>query len=474
MHDALDLSLVEMARAVRQKRVSAVELTSAALARADALQSTFNGFVHIDADAALAEARLCDSELAQGRPRGVLHGIPMAHKDMFYRHGRVSTCGSRIRADWVADTTAGVLQRLDAAGAIQIGTLGMTEFAYGPTGQNVFLGDAKNPWNAEHITGGSSSGPGVAVAARIVPAALGSDTGGSVRLPAAICGVTGMKTTLSRVSRAGCMPLAQSLDTIGPLTRTVADNALMLSVIAGPDALDGACSHEPVDDYVRAAATGPQAAARLRVGVPRGYFDERVEPQVARLLDAAGETYRALGARVVEVSMPDVDAINAVGLLLTWGDVISLHGRWMRDPDAGYSAQTRGRIQMALAASIQDYLDAQRSRARLLREFADSVFQHCDVVMAPVMSLATPKISDVDVAGGPRMMRILDELTRFTRPVNALGLPALALPCGFTSNGMPCGMQLIGRPFSEALLYRAGAIYENATDWLGRRPSVLA
>lgn len=473
--DELGLSLVAAAQAIREKKISAVELTRAALARAEALQPKFNYFVRIDGEAAMAEARSCDAELARGRARGPLHGIPLAHKDMFYRKGQISTCGSRIRSHWVADATATVLQRLDAAGAIQLGTLAMTEFAYGPTGQNAYLGDARNPWNAEYITGGSSSGSGVAVASRTVFGALGSDTGGSVRLPAAICGVTAMKTTLSRVSRAGCMPLSQSLDTIGPLTRTVCDNALLLSIIAGPDPLDSASSAEPVQDYVAAAAAGQSTAVRgLRIGVASGYFDARLEPEVARLLGDAADTYRALGAEVVSVPMPDLDVVNAVGLLLTWGDVISLHGPWMRDADAGYTAQTRGRIEMTLAASAQDYVDAHRSRARLLREFADRVFTRCDVLIAPVMSFATPRISEVDVAGGPGMMRILDEMTRLTRPINALGLPALALSCGFTGNGMPCGMQLVGRPFSEALLYRFGAAYEQATNWLRTMPAAVA
>lgn len=474
MSDVLSMSLVAAAQAVREKKISSAELTSAALARVEALQPKFNYFVRIDAEAAMAAARACDAELAGGRSRGPLHGIPLAHKDMFYRKGQVSTCGSRIRSRWVAETTASVLQRLDAAGAIQIGALAMTEFAYGPTGQNAFLGDARNPWNADYITGGSSSGSGVAVASRSVFGALGSDTGGSVRLPAAICGITGMKTTLSRVSRAGCMPLSQSLDTIGPLTRTVADNGLLLSIIAGPDPFDGASSPEPIQDYGSAAAGRGDDVRRLRFGVPRGYFDAKLEPEVAALLRDAADTYRQLGADVVEVPMPDLDVVNAVGLLLTWGDVISLHGPWMREVDAGYTAQTRGRLEMALAASVQDYLDAHRSRGRLLREFTEAVFERCDVLIAPVMSFATPRIAEVDVGGGPCMMRILDEMTRLTRPINTLGLPALALPCGFTANGMPCGMQLVGRPFSESVLYRAGAAYEQATDWLRTAPDTVA
>lgn len=469
MSDLLSMSLADAARAIRDKKVSSVELTGAAIARARALNDRLNAFVRIDEEAALSLARECDTELTRGSLRGPLHGVPLAHKDMFYRAGQVSTCGSRIRADWRAPATAAVLERLDAAGAIQIGTLNMTEFAYGPTGQNAFLGDARNPWNTEHITGGSSSGSAVSVAARIVYAALGSDTAGSVRLPAALCGVTGMKTTFGRVSRHACMPLSQSLDTIGPLTRTVEDNALMLSVIAGRDPRDPSTLDVPVPDYP--AGMGGASVKGLTIGIARGFFDAQVEAPVARLIDAAAATLRELGAQVVDVEMPDLDEVNAAGFLLTWGDVIAVHGDWMRHRPQDYTAQTRGRIEVTLAAGGADYIDAQRARGRLLREFADSVFSRCDAVLAPVLSFPVPKLSDVDVSGGPNMMRILDEITRLMRPVNVLGLPALALPCGFTEGNLPCGMQLIGRPFSEALLYRAGAAYQGATDWHRRAPA---
>ena len=466
---SLDLSLTAAAAAIRDKRVSALELTRAALARAHALQPACNPFVRIDEDEALAAARACDAELAAGELRGPLHGVPLAHKDMFYRKGRVSTCGSKIRADWRADSTASVLEKLDAAGAIQIGNLNMTEFAYGPTGQNAFLGDARNPWNTDHLTGGSSSGAAVSVAARAVFAALGSDTAGSVRMPAALCGVTGMKTTFGRVSRAGCMPLSQSLDTIGPLTRTVADNALMLSIIAGRDARDPSTLDVAVPDYVTAAAT---PAKGLTIGLPRGFFDEQVEPQVAALIAAAAQVFRELGVDVVEVAMPDLDAINATGFILTWSDVIGVHGRWMRERAQDYTVQTRGRIEVTLAANAADYVDAQRARGRLLRDFAASVFTKCDALLAPVLAFPVPRLSDVDVSGGPSMMRILDEITRLMRPINVLGLPALALPCGFTAGELPCGMQLIGRPFAEDRLYRLGGAYQGATDWHARAPAL--
>lgn len=465
--DLLGMSMTAAARAIASGAVTSVALTEAAIARAKALQPRFNAFVRIDEASALAQARACDEERAQGKLRGPLHGVPLAYKDMFYRKGAVSTCGSALRKDWVADTTATVVEKLDAAGAIQIGTLNMTEFAYGPTGQNAFLGDARNPWNSDHITGGSSSGSAVSTATRTVFGALGSDTAASVRIPAAMCGVTGMKTTHGLVSRAGCMPLSASLDTIGPLTRTVEDNALMLSIIAGHDPRDPVSAAQGIapEAYLDAIQRAGGSLQGLRIGIPVGYFDRAVDAGVAGLLDDARAVFATLGAELVEVPMPDLEAVNAAGVLLSWGDVFSLHGKQMRERPDAYSPQTRGRIELSLGVGAQDYIDAQRYRGRALREFVETVFTRCDAVLAPTLSLPVPKLSDVDVSGGPAMMRVLDEITRLMRPMNVLGLPALALPCGFTDNGLPCGMQLIGRPFAEPLLYRLGAAYQGVTDW---------
>jgi len=450
-------SLTHAACALREGRVSSVELTRAALDAAKALQPTLNSFVRIDEEAALAAARNRDDDRAKGRIMGPLHGVPLAHKDMFYRRGQVSTCGSPIRQGWVAPRTAQVLARLDAAGAVQIGTLNMTEFAYGPTGQNAHLGDVRNPWNTNHITGGSSSGSAACVAAGIVYGALGSDTAGSVRLPAAICGLVGMKTTFGLVSRAGAMALSQALDTVGPLTRTVADNALLLSVIAGHDPQDPSTSAAPVPDYPQHLG-GP--VRDLRIGIPRGYFDRDIEPDVAACMARAVEAFRSLGMSIVDIDMPDMDTINAAGFLLTWGDVIAIHGTWMRENAAQYTPQTRGRIQTTLAATLQGYVQAQRVRGPLLRNFCKSVFSRCDALLAPVLPFQVPRLSDVDVSGGAATMRILNEITRLMRPINVLGLPALAVPGGATSNGLPCGFQLIGRPFSETGLYRIAHAYE--------------
>lgn len=470
MTDPLHMSLLEAAAAIRTKRISSFELTSAALRRANALQNQLNVFVDLDEEEALATALRRDADLAHGTWRGALHGVPLAHKDMFYRRGRVSTCGSRIRTNWVAEHTATVLERLDASGAVHLGTLNMTEFAYTPIGQNAFLGDVKNPWNTEFISGGSSSGSGAAVGARIVFGALGSDTGGSIRLPASMCGVVGLKPTYASVPSAGAMPLSQSLDTIGGLTRTVDDNVALLQVIQGRDCM--AHAWDAVQGHVDSASAGKtRPVAKVRLGVPRGYFDEGVDPEISHLLAVAVETYRSLGVQPVEVAMPDLDAINAVGVMLTWGDVLSVHRRWMRECGASYDPRTRTRIELALACSTEDFVDAQRLRPRLLREFVSSVFDQCDALLTPVLARVVPSMSEVESEQSKASSQLNDELTRFTRPVNTLGLPALSMPCGFTRFGLPCGMQLIGRPFAEPLLYQLGRHYQSVTDWHSRSPT---
>lgn len=462
MDGALNLSLVDIAQALRSGELSSLDLTSAAITRSKSINPTLNAFVRIDEERALAAAQRADDERARGRILGPLHGVPLAHKDMFYRAGEVSTCGSALRRDWRASVTSAALERLDAAGAIQIGTLNMTEFAYGPTGQNAFLGDAKNPWNPEYITGGSSSGSGVSVASRAVFGALGSDTGGSVRSPAAICGVVGMKTTFGRVSRYGAMPLSATLDTIGPLTRTVADNALMLQIIAGYDPRDPSTAQEAVPDY---SAKLGRSVKRLRIGLPIGYFDRDLAKDVARALERSQKIFKGLGCDLVAIKMPDLDLVNAAGTIITWAEVNAIHGDWLRTQADQYTAQTRGRIELSLAASAKDYQDALRLRGPALREFSEQVFGRCDALLAPNLSIATPKISEVDVSGGAQMLATLGELTRLFRPANYFGIPSLSLPAGLASNGLPASVQLMGRPFSEALLYRLGFQYERELDW---------
>lgn len=463
-----EMTLAEAAAALRARRVSAVELLQAQLARARSVQPAINAFIRIDEETAMAQARALDSEAARGHFRGLLHGVPMAHKDMFYRTGLVTTCGSAIRRDVRADTTATALERLDAAGAIDFGTLNMAEFAYGPTGHNVHFGAARNPWNTAHITGGSSSGSGAAVAALATFGALGSDTGGSVRLPASLCGVTGLKVTYGRVSRAGAMPLSYSMDTIGPLARTALDCALMLQVLAGADPRDPTTPAQPVPDY---AARLCQPLGGLRVGVPNQFFHDDLDPAVARCIDEARKVLTGLGCRIVQVDLPDMRAAEVAATHVIAAEAATLHGNWLRNRPQDYSPQVRARLMRGLAIPASRYIDALRLRGELLQRFLSEVFNQVDVLHVPSLAIPTPGLAETDVGGGAKMDRILALLTRLQRPLNFLGLPSIALPCGETTNGMPVGMQLAGRPFAEDVILHLAHAFQQVTPWHARHPA---
>ena len=463
-----DMTLAEAAAALRARRVSAVELLQAQIARARAVQPAINAFIRIDEEPAMAQARALDSEAARGHFRGPLHGVPMAHKDMFYRTGLVTTCGSAIRRDVRANTTATALERLDAAGAIDFGTLNMAEFAYGPTGHNVHVGAARNPWNTAHITGGSSSGSGAAVAARATFGALGSDTGGSVRLPASLCGVTGLKVSYGRVSRAGAMPLSYSMDTVGPLARTALDCALMLQVLAGADPRDPTTPAQPVPDY---AARLQQPLGGLRVGVPNQFFHDDLDPVVARCIDEARKVLTSLGCRVIPVDLPDMRAAEVAATHVIAAEAATLHGNWLRTRPQDYSPQVRARLMRGLAVPASRYIDALRLRGELLQRFLSEVFNQVDVLHMPSLAIPTPTLAETDVGGGARMDRILALLTRLQRPLNFLGLPSIALPCGLTPNGMPVGMQLAGRPFAEDVILHLAHAFQQVTPWHARQPA---
>jgi aspartyl-tRNA(Asn)/glutamyl-tRNA(Gln) amidotransferase subunit A len=302
------LSLTEVAQAIAKKRISSREVTQSCLDRIAQWQSRLNAFMTIDTHQALAAADAADAALAKGNLAGPLHGVPLAHKDMYYEAGKVVTCGSRIRRDFVATTTATAVQRLKDAGTIRLGSLQMVEFAYGPTGHNTHYGPVHNPWSVDHITGGSSSGSGSAVAARLTFAALGSDTGGSIRMPAHFCGVTGLKTTWGRISRAGAMPLSQSLDTVGPLARTVEDCALLLGLMAGADAADPTAASGPLPDYMAATR---ESIKGLKIGVPSAFYVDDLDPEVARILDETMAVLKREGAEIVQVELPDQRQLTA-------------------------------------------------------------------------------------------------------------------------------------------------------------------
>lgn len=468
MSDLLAMSAAELARAIRARKTSSVEAMQAVLPAARKAHERLNCFVRIDDDGALAAARASDAAMARGRNAGPLAGVPMAHKDMYYREGECSSCGSKITRDRPAPATATALKRLDAAGAVQFGVLNMTEFAYGPTGHNYHWGHCRNAWNPDYLTGGSSSGSGTSVAARANFAALGSDTGGSIRLPSHFCGVAGIKPTYGRVSRAGAMPLSFSMDTVGPLARTVEDCALMLHSIAGQDPADATSSALPVPDYL---AGLERPVKGQRIGVPTAYFRDALDPGIEKLLDASLDAFRSLGCEIVDVAIPGMDAWNRAGTAIIAAEAAAMHANWLRERPQDYSDQVRARLEIGAGVTAIQYLNALRLRDAALKTWLAEVMSRVDAVHAPVVAFATPSIAETDVGGGAKMNELMALVTRLMRPVNYLGLPSLAVPCGFQTHGLPCAFQLIGRPFDEGLLFRLGHAYQRATDWHTRRPT---
>jgi len=460
------MSLTAVAKAIAAKEFSSHEVTRSCLHRIAQWQPKLNAFMSVEAESALKAADEADAALAKGQNRGPLHGVPLAHKDMYYDAGHVVTCGSLIRRDFVASSTSTALQRLKDAGSIRLGSLGMAEFAYGPTGHNYHYGAVHNPWKSGHVTGGSSSGSGSAVGARLTFAALGSDTGGSVRMPAHFCGVTGLKTTYGRVSRAGAMPLSQSLDTVGPLARTVEDCALLLGLMAGADPEDPTASTLPVPDYLAASSASLKG---LRIGVPTSYYVDELDADVAEVLDDTIAVLKREGADIVEVALPDQRQLSAASQLVLAVEAAAFHKRWLIERPQDYGPQVLMRLQNGLAIPGVLYLEALRWRGPALAAHIAATAE-VDTVIAPAAPLAAPTIAESDVGNAPDAEAVIQRLTRFTRPVNYLGLPSLSIPSGFSSKGLPIGMQLIGRSFDEATLITIGAAFQRATDFHDKVP----
>ena len=465
--DILDLGLAELAAAIAKRKVSSYEATRACLERTERLQPHLNCFITIEADAALKAARAADRALTRSAKPGLLHGVPLAHKDLFYRKGRISTAGAKILRDYRPSVTATVVERMQAAGAIWLGTLNMSEFAGNPTGHNEHFGDCRNAWNVQHVSGGSSSGSGTAVAARVCYGALGSDTGGSIRHPAAFNGVVGLKPTWGRVSRFGVLPRSWSLDTVGPLARTARDCARLMRVIAGADANDATCSSERVPDYEK-ELTGKVKG--LRIGVPTNYYYDGATPDVRRSMRVSLEALETLGARVIELEVPDPQRLLDLSNVISQPEVAAVHGKWLRERPQDYSIW-RAAIEPGLVVSAASHLEAQMARPRLTREFVDAVFGRVDLLHAPVYAKPVPTIAEATPRSPDDIPRV-QGISRNNRPANFLGIPALSVPAGFSSNGLPVAFQLMGRPFAEPLLLRVADAYQRVTDWHRRSPDL--
>jgi aspartyl-tRNA(Asn)/glutamyl-tRNA(Gln) amidotransferase subunit A len=464
-----DWTIASLSAAIRQRKISSAEATEDCLRRARRLDPQLRAFITLDADGALAAARALDADAAAGRWRGALHGVPLAYKDLCYIRGLPTSCGTRTAEYFFAEHDCTAVARLRDAGAVTLGKLNMTELALGPFGDNAHHGHAQNPWRPGHVSGGSSSGSGVAVAAGLALGALGSDTGGSIRLPAACCGIVGLKPTYGRVSRAGVMPLSWSNDHIGPMTRTVRDCALVLGVIAGRDRLDATSSHRAVPPYADRLEGGVEG---LRVAVPDNFFFERVDGEIQAGLRAALGTLEGLGARVEELRVPDPQTMSDVCSIVSRSESAAVHARLARERPEELQPVVRARLEIGFRISAYDYLQALRLRARLAREFIRDAFAGADVLVAPVIPAPAPPLSHALEGAVDARADRQGQFSRLTRPFNGLGLPALSVPCGFSRDGLPLAFQIVGRPFDEATVLRAGHAYEQAAGWSERRPPV--
>jgi aspartyl-tRNA(Asn)/glutamyl-tRNA(Gln) amidotransferase subunit A len=457
--DLCDLGIAELGRRYRARELSPVDVATAHLSRIERLDKVLSSYLTVTSDRALADARAAEDAIRRG-DAGPLAGIPVAYKDLYATRGIPTTAGSAVLADWVPDHDSTCVSRLQHAGMVMLGKLITHEFAFGIQFPGHRFPPARNPWNLDHIPGGSSSGSGAALAAGLTVGALGSDTGGSIRGPAAFCGIVGLKPTYGRVSRAGVVTLSWTLDHTGPMARTVEDCALMLQALAGHDPDDPASSREPVADYTTALRTGVRG---LRVGVPREYFFQDVRPEVAGAFESAMGTLQKLGAEVREIQIPSISAAPAF-MVIMLTEAFAYHAGDLRERPELYGEVLREKLMAGGLFTGDEYVQAQRLRARL-REDMRRALDEVDVLATPTTPGTAPAFSTV-----------LDPNFPFARsnmaPFNMSGLPALALPCGFAPNGLPVSLQLAGRSFDEATVLRAGHAYEQATDWHRRRPPV--
>ncbi len=463
--DLANLSIEQAARALRDRELSPLELTDAYLDRIERLNPRINAYITVTAERAREDARRATEEFAAGKLRGPLHGIPIAHKDLYETAGIRTTGGSKIHADHIPDADSTVARKLREAGTILLGKLNTHEYAYGVTTNNPHYGPTRNPWDPARIPAGSSGGSGAAIAAGLATATTGSDTGGSIRMPASLCGVVGLKPSYGRVSKAGVLPLSYLFDHTGPLTRTVMDAGLMFNAMAGYDPADPSSLCLPVQDVTAGIDAGIRG---LRIGVPRGYFFEQLEDEVATALEAAIAELRRLGAEVREVDIPGVleGVWGLFGFVHAEALQIHAHGIEHRLEDFGADLRailgSPGPDAATLMLGLR-YRDA-------LTAAMHSMLEEVDVLVTPTTPITAPLIGQETVRHGDVEEPVLHAMIRCTAPFNATHLPALSVPCGFTTAGLPVGLQIAGRPFDEAMVLRVGYAYEQATGWQLRTP----
>lgn len=452
-----ELTLADAARQIRTKELSPVELTQSVLARIEAINPEVNAFSNITAELANDAAARAAREIAAGRHRGPLHGIPIGVKEIYDMAGVPSTSSSRVRADHIPSVDSAVVAKLRQAGAVVVGRTHSHEFAYG-----VVTPQTRNPWRWDRIAGGSSGGSAAAVVVGACFVGLGSDTAGSIRIPAALCGAVGLKPTYGRVSRAGVTPFSWSLDHVGPLTRTVEDAALVMNVMAGHDPNDPGSSDVPVPDFP--AGLGDDVAGTT-AGIPANFFNDRVDPEIRIAVESACVRLAELGVRLREVELPMADEVMATEFAILRPEASSYHRQMLRERGDRYTDDVREALLAGFSVSAVDYVDAQQKRERFRQQWR-KLFDEIDVLLTPTVPVAAMEATKPQVrwpdglTEGP-----VDAYIRFSAPANLAGLPALSVPCGFTSAGLPVGLQIIGRAFDEPTVLRVGHAYQTAEAW---------
>jgi aspartyl-tRNA(Asn)/glutamyl-tRNA(Gln) amidotransferase subunit A len=467
--DLRNVSLSEAARLVGSKEVSPVDLVDCCLERIAAVNDRLKAYITVYDEQARQVARAAEAMIMAGHRLGPLHGVPIALKDNIALQGLRTTAGSQVLADWVPDEDATVAARLKGAGAIFVGKTNMHEFAWGGTSDNPHYGTCRNPWDDERFPAGSSGGSGVAVAARTCYGALGTDTGGSIRLPSAINGIVGIRPTIGRVSNHGVIPLAWTMDTVGPMARSVEDCALMFNVIAGHDPKDEASALEPVANYTADLARGVKG---LRIGIVPGYFFHHLQPPVHDAVRRALATFEGLGATVVDVEIAHIHGNISAQLTIEAAEPSTYHQGWLRERPDAYGDDVRSLLEIGEMLLATHYIQAQRYRRLLRREFLDA-FKSVDVFICPSLPFTATRVRETTVVIENGVAEdMLSAIMQFTGVPSLTGLPSLNVPCGFDDDGLPIGMQIIGQPFDEATLFRVGAAFQSVTDFHTRGPAL--
>jgi aspartyl-tRNA(Asn)/glutamyl-tRNA(Gln) amidotransferase subunit A len=452
-----------LSRLIKRKEVSPVEVTKASLERIEKLDGTLKAFVTVMEPQAIQVAKDAEKAIMAGKYLGPYHGIPVGVKDLYYTKGVRTTASSKVLADFIPDYDATMVVRLKAAGAVIIGKTNTHEFAYG-----YITTPTRNPWDTQRIPGGSSGGSGSAVAASMCVAATGTDTGGSIRVPAAMNGIVGLKPTFGRVSKYGVIVLSWSLDHAGPLTKTVEDAALMMNIVAGFDPQDATSVNVPVPDYTKALKGG---ISKVRLGIPKENFLEPLDSDVSAAFNKAVEVLKGLGATIQEVSLPYVGLSSLAAVYILVSEASAYHERWFKTKANLYTPEVSGYIKLGNLMVAAHYIKAQRIRSLICKDF-DLALKKVDALITPTLPITAPKVGENVVTVGTAKAPINDVCGRNMYPLSMSGLPAISLPCGFSQGGLPIGLQIIGRPFDESGIIRIANNYEKNTDWHLRRPSL--